>query len=89
MTGPGKILSQAGFDPGSSAPEVDALTTRPVRRRILWEWYQEKIFFLYTMDLCSGKFDGGDAQARETWYRSMQVKQKLVKDVIIMVHACA
>ena len=31
MTRPRKIPSQAGFEPGSSAPEVDALTTRPTR----------------------------------------------------------
>ena len=32
MTRLGKILSQAGFDPGSSAPEADALTIRPARQ---------------------------------------------------------
>ena len=31
MTRPGKIQSQAGFEPRSSALEVDALTTRPAR----------------------------------------------------------
>ena len=32
MTLPRKIPSQAGFEPGSSSLEVDALTTRPTRR---------------------------------------------------------
>ena len=32
MTRPGKILSQAGFEPQVFVPEADALTTRPARR---------------------------------------------------------
>ena len=32
MTRPEKIPSQAGFEPRSSAPEADTLTTRPARR---------------------------------------------------------
>ena len=32
MTRPGKIPSQAGSNPGSSALEADTLTTRPLRR---------------------------------------------------------
>ena len=37
MTWPGKILLKAGFEPGSSALETDALTTRPTRRLQNWE----------------------------------------------------
>ena len=32
MTGPGKLLAQAGSEPGSAAFKVDALATRPAKQ---------------------------------------------------------